>query len=285
MKECTLTPPMRILASVLEGRTGQTLSDNRLWRLETSLKPTLRAHGLATLDELAARIGPEPRGELATQVVNALLNNETSFFRDAHIFQLLARDVLPEFIRQAEARGRSRVLRLWCAGCSTGQEAYSLAMMFHNHAQAWPDWRMKILATDVSSTAIERARSGLIPQMEVQRGLAINDLLKWMEPEGDLWRVHPAIQEMIDFRVDNLFGPKAPAGEYDLVLCRNVLLYFSPERKKQLLATLASHSAVGGFLLLGAGETVIGHSVDFTASQRHRGVYERIDPSVLGANI
>lgn len=285
MKEAALTQSQRILAAILEKRTGQILSENRLWRLETSLRPVLRDNGLRSLDELVSCIGLEAKGELATQAVDALLNNETSFFRDAHIFRLLERGLLPALMEKAEKRSGNRLLRVWCAGCSTGQEAFSLAMSFLNNRASWPGWRMQILATDVSHMAIKRAQSGTVPQIEVQRGLAINDLLRWMEPSGDQWRVGAAIRDMIDFRVDDLCMPGAAEGEYDLVLCRNVLLYFGTPRKNQIFKLLSRHTAIGGYLLLGAGETIIGHTSDFTASREFRGTYERIENPDAGFGI
>lgn len=275
MKEGALTQPMRMLANMLEARTGQTLSENRLWRLETSLSPVLRAHGLGSLDDLVSATIADPAGPLANQAVNALLNNETSFFRDAHVFRMLEHDLIPHIMADIEAQSRQKVLRIWCAGCSTGQEAYSLAMLFRNQP-SWRDWRMQILATDVSSAVVDRARSGLYTQMDVQRGLAINDLLKWMTPAGDKWSVSPVLRDMIEFRVDNLFRPAAPSGKYDLILCRNVLFYFTQDRKRQLFDMLARHCSPGGYLLLGAGETMIGHSTDFSADSRFRGSYQRL---------
>lgn len=281
--EVHLTASMRVLAGLLERRTGQVLAESRLWRLETSLKPILRMNRLSSLDELVAAIRGDPGGALERAAVNALLNNETSFFRDAHNFHMVGRGLLPEMMQAVEKSGREKVLRLWCAGCSTGQEAYSLAMLFRNNQDRWPGWRMRIVATDISTAALDRAREGLFAQIDVQRGLAINDLLRWFEPVEGRWRIHPSLCEMIDFRVDNLFEGKAVAGTYDIIFCRNVLLYFSPGRKKELFRILSRHSAPGSHLLLGAGETVIGHSDDFIASRRFRGIYERIEqPAVEG---
>lgn len=279
MKEVVLTPAMRMLTELLEQKTGQTLSENRMWRIETSLGPVLRAHGLNSLDALADAIRADASDALATQAVDALLNNETSFFRDAHIFALIGDQLIPAAIREVEAQGREQKLRIWCAGCSTGQEAWSLAMLFQNGRARWPDWSMEILATDISHSAIDKARSGLIAQMEAQRGLPVSDLLRWMKPEGDDWRISPMLREMIDFRIDNLIMPQAPTGTYDIILCRNVLLYFTPERKRELLSALARYSPPAGALLLGAGETTIGLTADFTASPKHRGVYRRVDPA------
>jgi len=279
MLETRLTPAMRILARLLEEQTGQALAESRLWRIETSLKPVLKANGLRTLDDLVKGIENDPEKRLARAAVNALLNNETSFFRDAHIFQMLARDMLPQLMESIEASGRrEKLLRLWCAGCSTGQEAYSLAMLFRNNQERWPGWRLRITATDISSWAVERARAGLFPQIDVQRGLAINDLLRWFEPENEQWRIHGSLREMIEFRTGNLFEEKAAAGTYDIIFCRNVLLYFSPGRKRELFRILSLHSEANSYLLLGAGETVIGYSEDFAASRRFRGTYERIGP-------
>lgn len=282
MKEASLSQSMRILANMLESRTGQSLSDNRMWRMETSLRPVLRANGLKALDELVSKIVSDQQGALATEAVDALLNNETSFFRDNHIFQMVARDLLPHIIERGEKQGKHRLLRVWCAGCSSGQEAYSLAMTFLNNCDQWSDWRMQILATDVSAAMIDKAKSGVVSQMDVQRGLAINDLLRWVTPAGDDWKIDPSLREMIDFRVDNLLEPSAPAGEYDIILCRNVLLYFSAEHKQQIFGVLAKHSGVDATLLLGAGETTIGHTTEFSPSPFFRGSYQRNDPYRLG---
>ncbi len=280
MKQVILTPSMRFLADLLRERTGQILSESRMWRIEAALGPVLRAHGLGSLDALVYAIESDARGRLAVEAIDALLNNETSFFRDAHIFTLLAEDIFPAAMERAVALGRKKkALRIWCAGCSSGQEALSLAMLFRNDQAKWPDWKLDILATDVSHAAIDKARSGVITQMEAQRGLSISDMVRWMEPEGDGWRISPALHGMIDFRVDNLCDPKAPKGDFDIILCRNVLLYFDTERKQELFSLLAQHSAAGSWLLLGAGETTIGLTTRFVASQTYRGVYERMEPA------
>ncbi|WP_022681450.1 CheR family methyltransferase [Sphingobium bisphenolivorans] len=274
-----LTPPpgpasrgaARILSGLLEARTGQILSESRAWRMETALKPVLRAHGLADMDALATRLVGYKDSHLENEVVNALLNNESSFFRDLQIFDMISRHILP---RVQEERS-NRVLRVWSAGCSTGQEVYSLAIQFSNDVARWRGWRIEILATDISSAAIEQAKSGIFSQMDVQRGLAVGDLIKWFEPSGDDWRANSRLRQMIDFRTDNLFDARAPIGEYDLLLCRNVLLYFTPERRQTVLRLLARHSHPRSVLLLGAGETVIGHSEDFIPHPDFRGGYGR----------
>jgi chemotaxis protein methyltransferase CheR len=261
----------RILTGLLEARTGQVLSESRAWRMETVLRPVIRAHGLADIDDLAARVVGKRDGALEADVINALLNNESSFFRDLQIFDMIQRQILPHM----HASRKDRRLRIWCAGCSTGQEAYSMAIQLRNAPERWAGWRIEILATDISTAAVEQARSGVFSQMDVQRGLPVGDLLKWFEPVGDDWRAAPELRRMIDFRPDNLFDPHAPIGQYDLLLCRNVLLYFPPERRQAVLRMLARHSHAESVLLLGAGETVIGQSEDFVIHRDFRGGYAR----------
>ena len=266
---------IRMIAALLEARTGQVLSENRMWRLETSLKPLMRAHNLRSLEDLVGRLADQGGGALSNDVVNALLNNESSFFRDHHVFQMLATQILPHIART----NTEKSLRIWSAGCSTGQEAYSLAMTLSKQADLWKGWQITILATDISSAVVDRAQSGMFSQIDVQRGLAINDLLRWFEPAGDSWRINSELRHMIDFRVDNLFEPQAPSGSYDLVMCRNVQFYFSAEMRRKVFGCLARYCTPGGYLILGAGETVIGQTTDFTASMQFRGIYERTRPA------
>ncbi len=271
MMASTPPPGARVLTGLLEARTGQILSESRSWRMETALRPVLRAHNLKDIEELATRVIAGRTAGLDDAVVNALLNNESSFFRDLQMFDLICKQILPHI----HAQRADRTLRIWSAGCSTGQEAYSLAMRLCGDAARWSGWRIEILATDISSAAIERARSGIFSQMDVQRGLAINDLLKWFSPVGEEWQASAELRRMIDFRQDNLFEPRAPLGQFDLLLCRNVLLYFTPERRQAVLRLLARHSHDRSVLLLGAGETVIGQGEDFVLHPDFRGAYAR----------
>lgn len=261
----------RILSGLLEARTGQTLSEGRAWRMETALRPVLRTHGLEDMEALAAKLLRKTDAALEKAVIEALLNNESSFFRDLQLFDMLQGQILPHL---HESRP-NRVLRIWSAGCSTGQEVYSLAIQLRNAWSRWNGWQIEILATDISGRAIEQAKAGVYSQMDVQRGLAIGDLIKWFEPHGDDWRASPELRRMIDLRQDNLFDAREPSGEYDLLLCRNVLLYFTPERRQAVLKLLGRHSHAGSVLLLGAGETVIGQGDDFIAHPDFRGSYAR----------
>jgi chemotaxis protein methyltransferase CheR len=262
----------RILASLLEARTGQQLTMSRRWRIETALSSLLRDRGIGSLDELITILvmGKEPN--LATQVVEALLNNETYFFRDRSPFDTMKDKLLPGLVA---ARRDKKVLRIWSAGCSTGQEAYSLAMMFAEDPLKWQGWTIDILASDVSSTALDRARIGKYTQFEVQRGLAITQMIRWFSEEDDGWRVNEALKKPIRFQVHNLLEPSPPStgGPFDVILCRNVLLYLCQEKRRQAFDRIASLTAPDGALMLGAGETVIGQTDRFSADRECRGFY------------
>lgn len=268
----------RILAGLLEARTGQQLTMSRRWRIETALSTLLRERGIATLDELITILvmGKEP--SLSQMVVEALLNNETYFFRDRAPFDLLQRYALPEL---AQRRAKTKRLRIWSAGCSTGQEAYSLAILFAEEPQKWQGWTIDILGTDVSSACVDRARNGVYSQFEVQRGLGINQTIKWFEEYPDGWRAVESLRRPLRFQVHNLLEQPPHPGGFDIVLCRNVLLYLSPEKKAQSFERLASAMAEDGWLMLGAGETVIGQSTKLGADINARGLYRLVGDGSL----
>ena len=263
----------RILAGLLEARTGQQLTLSRRWRLETALSALMRERAIATLDELITILvmGKEP--SLSQMVVEALLNNETYFFRDRAPFDLLQRYALPEL---AKRRAKSKRLRIWSAGCSTGQEVYSLAMLFGEDPEQWQGWTIDVLGTDVSTSCIDRARAGSYSQFEVQRGLGINQMIKWFEEAADGWRAVEALRKPIRFQVHNLLEPPPHPGGFDIVLCRNVLLYLSPEKKAVAFERLMAAMAEDGWLMLGAGETVIGQTTKLGADIHARGLYRLI---------
>ena len=267
----------RILAGLLEARTGQQLTISRRWRIETALSSLLRERGIATLDELITILvmGREP--SLSQRVVEALLNNETYFFRDRSPFDLLSRHALPELARRRE---KSRRLRIWSAGCSTGQEVYSLAMLFAENPDAWRGWTVDILGTDVSTECVDRARAGAYSQFEIQRGLGIAQMIKWFEECPDGWRAVEPLRKPVRFQVHNLLEPPPHPGGFDIVLCRNVLLYLSADKRALAFERLASAMAEDGWLMLGAGETVIGQTSRLGTDINARGLYRLIGDAV-----
>lgn len=263
----------RILAGLLEARTGQQLTISRRWRIETALSALLRERGISTLDELITILvmGKEP--SLSQKVVEALLNNETYFFRDRAPFDTLQRHALPEL---AERRAQNKHLKIWSAGCSSGQEVYSLSMLFAEEPEKWLGWTIDILGTDVSTSCVDRSRSGAYSQFEVQRGLGINQMIRWFEETPEGWRAVEGLRKPVRFQVHNLLEPAPHPGEFDIILCRNVLLYLSPEKKTLAFERIAGAMAADGWLMLGAGETVIGQSGKLGADISARGLYRLV---------
>lgn len=265
-----ISPAMRTLAALLEQRTGQQLATGRVWRIETSLKPLMRERGLSTPDQLVAALAAGRERNLAELVVDALLNNETFFFRDHAVFQLLNGAA---FDGLRAARASKKRLRIWCAGCSTGQEAYSLAMMIADEDARWSGWNVDILATDISGAAIERAQEGVYSQFEIQRGLPIGKMMRWFTQEGDSWAASRELKRKVQFRRHNVLDPAPMPGRFDLILCRNVLLYFPAAVRTQAFDRLAAAIEPDGVLMLGAGETVLGQTGKFVSERELRGLY------------
>lgn len=270
----------RILAGLLEARTGQQLTMSRRWRLETALSQLLRERGIASIDELITILvmGREP--SLSTRVVEALLNNETYFFRDRVPFDLLRSAALPELARR---RAGSRTLRIWSAGCSAGQEVYSLAMLFAEDPSRWAGWTIDILGTDVSEGMVERARAGTYSQFEVQRGLGIQQMIRWFDEGPNGWRVAEALRKSVRFQVQNVLETPPHPGQFDLVLCRNVLLYLNDQMRKKAFDRLSLALAPDGWLMLGAGETVIGQAPSLETDREMRGLYRHKDSAARAA--
>ncbi|MBX9729825.1 MAG: methyltransferase domain-containing protein [Sphingomonas sp.] len=260
---------MAVVASLLEARTGQQIAANRTWRIETALKPVLRLRGHDNLDQLVVELFDDQTGVIADQIVDALLNQESSFFRDSGVLDMVVAAIDQ---RQQECDRRPRI---WSAACSTGQEPLSLAMLFADRFEITGKAEPEILATDVSEAAIARARAARYSQFEIQRGLPVRQMIKWFEASGSDWIAQSNLVRKINFRRHNLVGDPAPAGYFDIVLCRNVLLYLSPVLRKRVFDLLAQVVRPGGLLVLGAGETVIGQTEAFSPSPRFRGLYER----------
>jgi chemotaxis protein methyltransferase CheR len=263
----------RILAGLLAARTGQQLTMSRRWRIETALSSLLRDRGIANLDELIMILVMHKEPSLSNEVVEALLNNETYFFRDRTPFDTLAKYALPAL---AAKRASKKRLRIWSAGCSTGQEVYSLAMLFADEPERWRGWTIDILGTDVSSCVIDRSRNGVYSQFEVQRGLAITQTIRWFEECSEGWRIAEALRRNVRFQVHNLLDSPPSPGAFDIVLCRNVLLYLCPEKRALAFDRLASAMSDDGWLMLGAGETVIGQTKKLVSDAQARGIY-RLD--------
>jgi len=260
---------LNVLAALLESRTGQQIAANREWRIETALKPLLRERGFETLDQLVVDLMRRP--DLADQVVDVLLNQESSFFRDSAVLEMIA-----EAAEAMRAENPGRRLRVWSAGCSIGQEPLSLAMLFTERDEVSGAVSPEIVATDVSEAALSRARAGRYSQFEIQRGLPVRRMVRWFDSVGADWVAKPELVRQISFRKLNLVADPLPIGRFDVILCRNVLLYLSPALRRRVLDRLSEVARPGGLLVLGAGETVIGQTEAFRPSPRYRGLYEPV---------
>jgi len=268
----------RVLMGVLESRTGQTLSPNRIWRIEMSLKPVMQRHGIEDLDALVAALVTSTSRQLLDDTVDAMLNNETFFYREHSVFDDIAAKAL-DHVRVANAA--TRRLTIWHCGVSTGQEAYSMAMLLAEQGEAWAGWTVQIVGTDVSYQAISRARVGLYSQFEIQRGLPVQRMVRWFDQTEAGWLAKADLRRRIDFTVQNMLVDRPPmTAPADLIFCRNLLLYFAKPMREKAFARLRAMAAPQSFLVLGAGETVLGQTDQFVASPRLRGLYEPADQQV-----
>ena len=259
------------LRKLLRARSGLVLSADKQYLVESRLLPLVRKASVGNLGELVLKLqgpGAEP---LAAEVVEAMTTNETFFFRDKIPFEHFRDTILPALMA---ARGAQRHLRIWCAACSTGQEPYSLAMNLKEMGAALAGWRFDIVATDIAAAVIERAMAGVYSQFEVQRGLPITLLLKYFQQEGDSWQVVPEIRAMVKFRQLNLLRDFSALRTFDVVFCRNVLIYFDQDTKIDVLHRIARGMQPDGFLALGAAETVVGLTDRFKPHADKRGLYQ-----------
>ena len=260
----------RVLMGVLESRTGQTLSPNRIWRIEMSLKPVMQRHGIGDLDALVAALVTSNSRQLLDDTVDAMLNNETYFYREHSVFDDIANSAL-EYIHRINLRERR--LTIWHCGVSTGQEAYSMAMLLAEQDSKWAGWRVDIVGTDVSYHAVGRARVGLYSQFEIQRGLPVQMLMRYFRKNDSNWHIADTIRGMAQFREYNLLSDLRPLGRFDIVFCRNVLIYFDQPTKARVLEAIAGLMPPDGLLYLGGAETVLGITSRFAPMPNERGVY------------
>jgi chemotaxis protein methyltransferase CheR len=257
------------LQKMLKDRSGLMLSADKKYLLESRLLPLARKVGVAGISELVAKMkgGSEA---LILDVVEAMTTNETFFFRDKTPFDHFKETVIPELLR---ARAGRRSLRIWCAAASTGQEPYSLAMILKEMGAALNGWRVEIVATDLSPEVLEKSRSGIYTQFEVQRGLPIQLLVKHFTQVGAMWQLNADTKAMVQFRPFNLLQDFAPLGKFDIIFCRNVLIYFDQPTKTDIFKRLAKATEPDGYLFLGAAETVVGLSDQYRICPNRRGVY------------
>ena len=265
-----MTPPdYEYLRKLLKDRSGLDLSADKQYLIESRLLPLSRKSGLAGIGELVQKM-KGGSADIITQVVEAMTTNETFFFRDKVPFDHFRDSIMPEIL---QARASRKTLRIWCAAGSTGQEPYSLAMCLKEMGAALSGWRVEILATDLSQEVLEKSRAGIYSQFEVQRGLPIQMLVKYFKQTGELWQINADIRAMVQHRQLNLLHDFSQLGAFDVIFCRNVLIYFDQDTKINIFNRLAKATEPDGFLVLGAAETVVGLTDVFKPYPERRGLY------------
>ena len=270
------------LRKLLKERSGLMLSADKQYLVESRLLPVAHRAGMADLTELVAKLRSAREQPLVTEVAEAMTTNESFFFRDKLPFEHFRNVIMPALLA---ARPPRRPIRIWCAAAATGQEPYSLAMSLKEMGDKVTGREIEIIATEFSTQVLEKAKTGLFSQFEVQRGLPITLLIKYFAQLGDTWQINPDVRAMVQFRAFNLLHDFAPLGRFDLVFCRNVLIYFDHETKTQVLDRVARIAEPDGYLVLGAAETVVGLTESFRPLPEHRGLYvpNRKDGVVIDA--
>jgi chemotaxis protein methyltransferase CheR len=264
------TAAFATIAEVLKSRSGLVVGPDKLYLLETRLAPIIKRENLRDLSELSTRL--RPGSPLERDVVEAMTTNESLFFRDTKPFESIRKSVLP---RLHAARPPGAPLRIWSAAASTGQEAYSIAMVVADLAGAMPGRRVEIVGTDIAREPLERARAGLYSQFEIQRGLPMQMLVKHFTKEEGQWRIKQALRDAVSFREWNLLSDLKGLGAFDIIFCRNVLIYFDPPTKRRVLDALAKQMPADGVLFLGGAETVLGLTEAFKPVPGENGTYMR----------
>ncbi len=242
------------IRKLLKDRCGIALEPGKEYLVETRLTPVVRQLNLGSISDLVTELRIDTKDAVLGQVVEAMVTTETSFFRDHNPFETLRRKILPDLIKR---RGEERALNIWCAACSTGQEPYSLAILIREHFPQLADWRITILASDLSREVLARAEQGIYNQTEANRGMPASLLVKYFDQQGTSWQLRPAIRGMVKFQEINLAQAWPFIPRMDLIMLRNVMIYFDVEVKKSILTRVSRLLRLDGYLLLGGSETTI----------------------------
>lgn len=267
---------------LLYKQSGLVITPDKSYLLDSRLTPVAKKWNLASLDAMTLQLRSLPDQKMVKDIVEAMTTNETSFFRDMKPFQLFEDTMLPHMLK---ARASKKVLRIWCAAASSGQEPYSLAMILKEKANLMPGWRFEITATDISDEILETAKAGVYSQFEVQRGLPIQYLMKYFTQNAEKWQLKDDIRNMVKFSNFNLLHDVSRFGMFDIIFCRNVLIYFDEKNKGQILGRISTKLEKDGFLLLGGAETVLGITDKFKLMPEKRGLYVHPDAPQAAAPV
>ena len=261
------------IANLLRDQCALVLDPGKDYLINSRLSPIAQRHGLTSIDHLVRRLRDTSDSSLVSDVVEAMVTTETSFFRDVHPFETLKKIVLPKLI---ELRRPQRQLNIWCAASSSGQEPYSIAMLLKEYFPDLAGWQINLTATDISHEMLQRSRAGRYSQLEVNRGLPTNLLLKWFRQEGGVWEIDEQIRRMMTFKPMNLAQPWPAMPLWDLIFLRNVMIYFDNDVKKSILGRVARSLGDDGYLVLGGAETTFGLDNSFQRIETLKsGYYQR----------
>ncbi len=261
-----------IYKDLLKQKSGLALTQDKAYLIESRLNPVAKKWGYADISAMTQIVRAMPPKDLVNDIVEAMTTNETSFFRDTKPFETFKNVVLPYYTSKP---GASKNLKIWCAAASSGQEPYSLAMTLKEEAAKMPGWNSSILATDISNEILDLARAGVYSQFEVQRGLPITHLMKYFTQQGDKWAINQELKNMIKYDYFNLLDSMAGLGKFDIIFCRNVLIYFDPPTKKDIMERMYNILSDDGFFFLGGAETVLNITDKFKAVPNSRGLYAK----------
>ncbi len=258
------------IAKFLKDNSGLIITSDKAYLLESRLMPIARKRNLKSVDDLLQVLRVSREQALGRDIVEAMTTNESFFFRDVRPFEQFKEIVLPHILK---TRADKKSFRIWSAAASSGQESYSLAMILKEEAAKLAGWRIDIVGTDISAEMLQKAKAGLYTQFEVQRGLPIQLLVKYFKKKDETWEIDPAIRAMVQYKEYNLLHDPKPLGQFDVVFCRNVLIYFDQPTKARVLEAVAKNMPDDGFLYLGGAETVLGISDSFKPIPGQRGIY------------
>jgi chemotaxis protein methyltransferase CheR len=259
------------LRKLLKERSGLDLSADKQYLVESRLVPLARKAGLPGIPELVQTMMKGGAEKLTVDVVEAMTTNETFFFRDKVPFDHLRDTILPLMM---QSRANRKTLRIWSAACSTGQEPYSIAMCLKEKAAQLAGWRFEIVGTDLSQEVLEKSKAGIYSQFEVQRGLPIQLLVKYFTQIGELWQISSDIRGMVQHKQLNLLQDFSHLGKFDVIFCRNVLIYFDQDTKVNIFERMSKVIEPDGMLMLGAAESVVGITDAFRPVADKRGLYQ-----------
>ena len=261
-----------IYKDLLREQSGLMLTQDKSYLIESRLNPVAKKWGYEDVVGMTDVLRAVPPRDLVNDIVEAMTTNETSFFRDTRPFDTFKNVVLPHFIKNPPS---GKHLRIWCAAASSGQEPYSIAMILKEEAAKLSGWRFTITATDISHEILEQAKEGVYSQFEVQRGLPITLLMKYFVQNDDKWEISQDIKKMVNFKYFNLLDDMTIMGQHDIILCRNVLIYFDQPTKKDVMERMCKKMSDNGFFFLGGAETVLGITDDLKNIPDTRGLYAK----------